>query len=62
MAPFLDLSVVDFHARRGDFMDMADEKIGNSGRILVGHQAAGNLGMGLTGQNGFRAFSLEAAV
>ncbi len=52
----------NFHSPRGDFIHMAHEEIGDLGRILVGHQAAGNLGMGRTGQNGFQALSLEAAV
>lgn len=51
-----------FHPPRGDFIHVANEEIGNLGRVLIGHQAAGNLGMGCTGQNGFHAFTLEAAV
>jgi hypothetical protein len=50
------------YSPRGDFIYVSYDKIGDFERILASHQAAGNLGMGGTGQNGLQALSLEATV
>jgi hypothetical protein len=41
---------------------MLNQQIRNFGGVLVGHQTAGNLGVGLARQNRFQPFPLESAV